>query len=296
MSRDHIIPKFILKGFAIKPEVAPKNQAVLIYDVKRKETKRIKIADAYQLENFNSDITEKHLAYKYENDVAKLFQRIKEIAAAEKEEIVFTNDEYKLLFRFFTIMWRRNDIIIDKAKELVKKFENIFNSISGVPLKERLRPEFVDKSLDDLFDETKEQWLKLFYEHIITNTTNDDSTVKKSIENYKPFIVYNKSSIHFTLHNTYGTLRYIKEANQEISELDMPTLMIEPISSTLCFCLALVKESIDLNKDSYSIKIESWDNEEEIKEFLINGYMTETATSYIVDETNESYIKAKTLN
>lgn len=58
MSRDHIIPKFILKGFAINPEVAPKNQAVLIYDVKRKETKRIKIADAYQLENFNSDITE----------------------------------------------------------------------------------------------------------------------------------------------------------------------------------------------------------------------------------------------
>lgn len=76
----------------------------------------------------------------------------------------------------------------------------------------------------------------------------------------------------------------------------MPTLMIEPISSTLCFCLALVQEPIDLNKDSYSIKIESWDNEEEIKEFFINGYMTETATSYIVDETNESYIKAKTLN
>lgn len=235
------------------------------------------------------------MAYKYENDVA-IFQRIKEIAVAEKEEIVFTNDEYKLLFRFFTIMWRRNDIIIDKAKELVEEFENIFNCISGVPLKERLRPEFVDKSLDDLFDETKEQWLKPFYEHIITNTTNDDSTVKKSIENYKPFIVYNKSSIHFTLHNTYGTLRYIKEANQEISELDMPILMIEPISSTLCFCLALVKEPIDLNKDSYSIKIESWDNEEEIKEFFINGYMTETATSYIVDETNESYIKAKNLN
>ena len=83
----NIIPKFILKGFAINPEVAPKNQAVLIYDVKRKETKRIKIVDAYQLENFNSDITEKHLAYKYENDVAKLFQRIKEIAVAEKEEI-----------------------------------------------------------------------------------------------------------------------------------------------------------------------------------------------------------------
>lgn len=87
MSRDHIIPKFILKGFAINPEVAPKNQAVLIYDVKRKETKRIKIADAYQLENFNSDITEKHLAYNYENDVAKLFQRIKEIAAAEKKRL-----------------------------------------------------------------------------------------------------------------------------------------------------------------------------------------------------------------
>ena len=70
MSRDHIIPKFILKGFAINPEVAPKNQAVLIYDVKRKETKRIKIADEYQREKNNTNITEKHMTYKYKNDVA----------------------------------------------------------------------------------------------------------------------------------------------------------------------------------------------------------------------------------
>ena len=83
MSRDHIIPQFILRGFAINPAANKQNQKIMIYDKDTKQVHTKKIADAYSLRNFNSPETEKYLAYEYESKVAKIFQRA---SKAEKEK------------------------------------------------------------------------------------------------------------------------------------------------------------------------------------------------------------------
>ena len=62
MPRDHIIPKFILRGFAINPEANKQNQKIMIYNRETKEIKIEKIADAYALRDFNSPELEKLLA------------------------------------------------------------------------------------------------------------------------------------------------------------------------------------------------------------------------------------------
>lgn len=61
MSRDHIIPRFILRGFAISPTKSKSKQRIMIYN---KETRLViteKIDDAYALPNFNSPDTEQYL-------------------------------------------------------------------------------------------------------------------------------------------------------------------------------------------------------------------------------------------
>ena len=40
----------------------------------------------------------------------------------------------------------------------------------------------------------------------------------------------------------------------------------------------------------FKIKIEVWDNDEDIIKFFIKDYLTETATNYVVDETNYKYV------
>ena len=122
MSRDHIIPRFILRGFALDPTENKKHQKIMIYD---KETKQLlveEINDAYALEDFNSTETEQYLANKYESKVAKLFQRILETVNKNQKLMAFSESEYKLLIRFFVIMWRRNDIQLKKAKEMASQF------------------------------------------------------------------------------------------------------------------------------------------------------------------------------
>lgn len=291
MSRDHIIPRFILKGFAINPEANPKKQKIMIYDRKTSTVETKKIVDAYAIEDFNSSGTEQFLAYKYENDVAKIFQRIKMSAENNDSSVELSNTEYSLLFRFFTIMWRRNDIQIDKAKEMLKGIDNFMQSIFGNELSDRLKPEYKDKNLEDIFEESKTNWVKPFYEYVIKTTSDKDPTVLKTIKNYVPTIIYNKSNIHFILHDTYGTLRYIIEKNREIGELDVPYLMIEPISAKLCFCLMFSKNEIDISQQKYNIKIETWDNNEDIKQHFIDGYITPVAKSFVVDETNQKFIR-----
>ena len=72
MSRDHIIPQFILRGFAINPAANKQNQKIMIYDKDTKQVHTKKIADTYSLLDFNSPETEKYLANEYESKVAKI--------------------------------------------------------------------------------------------------------------------------------------------------------------------------------------------------------------------------------
>ena len=94
MSRDHIIPQFILRGFAINPAANKQNQKIMIYDKDTKKVHTKKIADTYSLLDFNSPETEKYLANEYESKVAKIFQRASKAASEKQQSISLSNKEY----------------------------------------------------------------------------------------------------------------------------------------------------------------------------------------------------------
>lgn len=294
MSRDHIIPQFILRGFAINPAANKQNQKIMIYDKDTKQVHTKKIADTYSLLDFNSPETEKYLANEYESKVAKIFQRASKAASEKQESISLSNKEYKMLFRFFVIMWRRNDIQLEKAKEMGIQLENMLKSLFGNHYKEMLKPEYKDYSFEKMFDEKMDDVRKALYDKVIPETKDDDPTVLKTIKHYFPFIVNNTSNIHFLLHNTYATLRYmVPKSQNEIYAEDIPSIMIYPISKTLCFCMILKEKETDTDKEEFNIPIEAWCNDEDIKLHFIDGYITQTAKSFIVDETNIDFIKNK---
>lgn len=293
MPRDHIIPKFILKGFAIHPNAAKDEQEVLIYDVKAKTTHEEKINDAYAIRDFNSPETEKYLCDEYENKIAMLFQRIKKRAKDNEKDVTFSNEEYKLLFRFFTIMWRRNNLHIETGRQLVKEIETNLTRILGDNYSKIKNKNFENISLQDYYNNNESEISKIYYDILIQQTTDNDSTVLKTIKNYLPTVVFNTSDIHFILHNSYGTMNYITQKEHEPNFNDFPMTIIEPISRNLCFLLILCKDEINLSKDEYKIKIENWHNNEEIKQFFIDGYITPQATSFVVDDTNLKYIRGK---
>lgn len=291
MPRDHIIPQFILRGFALNPTAKKNNHRIMIYDRGTGQVKIEKIADAYAIRDFNSSETEKYLAQEYESDVAKIFRRISDNVKNNQKRVVLSNAEYKLLFRFFVIMWRRNNIQMDKAKEMGIQFENIMKAVFGNRYQEMLRPEYKDYSFERMFDERIDNLRKAFYDKVIPETT-DDPTVQKTIKYYPPCIIHNKSKIHFLLHNTYATLRYfVPKEQKDIFGYDIPSIMLYPISNTLCFCMLRSATEIDLAKENFEIPIEIWENDDDIKQHFIDGYITATATSFVVDNTNLDFVK-----
>lgn len=290
MAIHHFIPKFILKGFSFNPKANKNEQLITIYNKKTNKFSNELINFAFAEKDFNSEETETILGEQYENIIARVFQRIQKRAYSNESDVVLSNEEYRLLFRFFTIMWRRNDIQLERINEMAININNEMETMFGNNFKNMLRPEYQDKNLTDLIKSNIENIKKPLYDKIIKDTTDDDETVQKTILNYIPTIIYNKSNIHFLLHNTYGTLRYIKKENEEIQDYDLPYTFIEPISKDLCFCLLLTQNQIDIKKDKYKIKIEVWDNDEDIIKFFIKDYLTDTATNYVVDETNYKYV------
>lgn len=290
MAIHHFIPKFILKGFSFNPNADTNKQSITIYNKKTNKFSNELINFAFAEKDFNSEETETILGEQYENKIAMVFQRIQKRAYSNEKDVVLSNKEYRLLFRFFTIMWRRNDIQLEKMNETAINIHNEIKTMFGKHFKDMLKSEYQDKNLTDLIKSNIENIKKPFYDKIIKDTTDDDETIQKTILNYIPKIIYNKSNVHFLLHNTYGTLRYIKKANEVIQDSDYPHTFIEPISKDLCFCLLLAQNQIDIKKDKFKIKIEVWENDEDIIKFFIKDYLTETVTSYVVDETNYRYV------
>ena len=155
-----------------------------------------------------------------------------------------------------------------------------------------MKPEYKGYSFEKMFDEKSDDVRKTFYDKVISETDDNDPTVQKTIKHYPPFIVHNKSKIHFLLHNTYATLRYfVPKTQQEIYDSDFPSIMIYPISNTLCFCMLLSEKEVDISQENFNIPIEVCDKDEFIKEHFIDGYITKTATSFVVDETNIDFVK-----
>ncbi len=291
MSRDHIIPQFILRGFAINPTAAKSKQKIMIYDRKTKKIKTEKIADAYAIQDFNSPETEKFLAQKYENDIAKIFQQIKDAAEGEQKAIHLSNKEYKLLYRFFVIMWRRNDIQEQKMKKLSMQVNEFIRNLFGdKKYKEMLLPEYRNVPIEQEIEQRINEVKQSFYDRIIQETNDDDPTAQKTIKHYKPHIIYNKSNIHFILHNSYATLEYFVKDNT-IQEDDIPYYFIEPISNKPSFCLLFSENEIELTKENYEISIEVITDDDFIKNHFVKEYITSVATSIVVDDTNKEYVK-----
>lgn len=292
MSIDHIIPRFVLKGYALNPSEKADEQEIWILDRKTKDISVQKIKEAYAIEDFNSKQTERLLCEEYETKVARIFQRINKRAEDNENHVVLSNNEYKLLFRFFVIMWRRNDIHIDKSKILLKDIHNTMRAILGDNLQKMLKPEYRDLDINQLMEEELNKHMKDLYDKIIAQTDENDPTVKKTILNYKPFIVYNKSNINFILHNTYGTTIYMVKPGETTNNVE-PFRIIEPISNKLCFSLMLTSEKVSLEEKAYKIEIKTIDDDNDIKEHFVEEYITGQATSFVVDGTNAEIVKAK---
>lgn len=291
MALHHIIPKFILRGFTINPEAERNEQEIMIHYKSSKKTYVEKINTSYSKENFNSPETETLLANEYENKVAIIFQRIKKRAINNEKDVVLSNEEYKLLFRFFTIMWRRNYIHIEKGRNIITKIETELKNMLGGSYNTIKSEKYKDVSLEEYFTNNETELRQKLYNKLISSTNDNSESVLKNIKNYIPIIVHNKSNIHFMLHNTYGTMNYIlKKGCYEANEFDYPINILEPISNKLCFYLMPSKDEINLNMNEYKISIEHWDNAEQIKQFFIDGYITPQATSFVVDDTNKDLI------
>lgn len=291
MSKDHIIPQFILRGFSINPSSAKTNQKVMVYykDTRTIETKRI--VDVYSIQDFNSQTTERALAEKYESNVARLFQRIALLATSKNDSFVLSNAEYRLLHRFFVVMWRRNSIHMERALDMGNQLETMLKSLFGSHYQKMLKPEYKDYSFEKLFKEKYDDLRQSFYEKVVSETSDDDPTVKKTLEMYSPSIIHNTSSIHFLLHNTYSTVIYAFPKNSPFISNDAnPIRMLFPISNTLCFDLILSEEKTDCSKNEYQIPIEECSKDQIIKQYYIDSYKIPNARSYIVDKTNKSFV------
>ena len=53
------------------------------------------------------------------------------------------------------------------------------------------------------------------------------------------------------------------------------------------------EKETDITKDEFTIPIEVWHKDEDIKQHFIDGYITNTATSFVVDDTNLEFVKNK---
>lgn len=292
MSRDHIIPQFILRGFAINPTANKRYQKIKIYDTVTKKVKTEFIEDAFQLEDFNSQETENYLANKYEDKVAKIFQIIQQDVTNDKTTTTLSNEEYRLLFRFFIIMWRRNDKHVEDAKKMCNNIHNIMKNVFGSELDKMIKPEYKNINTEEYFEKSINDISKSMYDKIIQETDDNDPTVLKTIKYYYPTIINNQTDINFILHNTYGTINYVVK-NGSTPNYSIPEFFIEPISSKLAFLLLPREKEIDIEQDKFEIQIENWDNDKEIKEIIIDNYIIPNATSFVVDNTNMELIKEK---
>lgn len=290
MANDHIIPRFILKGFALNPEASANEQEIMIYDKSTKEQTIEKISKAYAIKNFNSPETETLLANEYENKISIIFQRIKKRATDNEKDVVLSNEEYKLLFRFFIVMWRRNSIQLEKSKEqflnVIPEFEKILEKLSGKKTKDMLKDEYKNISHEEMYNINQDKLRIPLYDKIISQTTIYDPIVQKTLKYYFPAIIVNNSDTHFLLHNTYATNLHLGPIIDE----EFPYYMILPISKNLCFYLMLSAEEIDLTKNTYILPIDIYPDDI-IKKMFIESYITKTATSFVVDETNIDIVK-----
>ena len=288
MSRDHYIPQFILRGFAIDDSLPKDKQEIRILDTKTLEVETTLIGNAFMKIDCNTEETETSFAQNFETPMGNVLQQIKNAIRKNQNQVELKKSAYQKLFRFLVLMWRRNIVQLKKMEEYASILGEFFDGDRPLGANESPFAQY--------FEANKDICAKAFYDIIIKQTTNDDDTVKKTILNYRPIVIHNTSNVHFIVHNTYSTLNYCCQSYDQISTTDMPPIMIFPLSKNICLYLLLREQPLQLNNAQYPIAIETWDNPNDIEQFMIDRYIQPTSESIVVDNTNLQYVLNKLKN
>jgi len=276
---DHILPQVLLRGFSINKDANKTNQKIMIYD--RESIKVAKIKDRYQVNHFYSRETEILLEKEFEAPFARLKRKMEdELVSTEKDSFMITKKELLMLIRFVVVMWRRNDIQIDKIKQTIERV------INDPYLKEKMIPRFRNKTTDELINSYDENFQQNYYSKIIHETTVNDPTVLKTYKYYTPVIIVNKTDINFPLHNKYASVQRIYSSDEAF-----PDFTIEPISNRIYVLFVLNKQKNN-RSEMENIKVVNLSLESEVI-LLIQMYVINSVKSVVLDDSNKAYVKAK---
>lgn len=97
MSRDHYIPQFILRGFAIDDSLPKDKQVICVLNSKTKTVENKLICNSFMQIDYNSKETEQFLAQEIEYKIGNIFNRIKTAALQNQKCIELKEYEYKAL-------------------------------------------------------------------------------------------------------------------------------------------------------------------------------------------------------
>ena len=279
---DHILPQVLLRGFSLNKNDARNKQKIMVYD--REKCKVSRISTLYQQNTFYSREIESHLQKEYETPFGELKMDMeKELLENYSETYLISKEKLLLLIRFFVVMWRRNDVQLDKAKATIEKIVNYPG------MREKMIPKFKNMTVNQLISMNEKRAQHDFYDKVILQTTNEDPTVLKTYINYLPVIIINKTNINFPLHNKYASIQYVYSNIK-----DYPDFTIEPINNRIYMLFVLNKQH-KKNSDMNAIKVIYLDSVFEI-ELLIRMYIIDTLKTIVVDESNIEIVKDKLTN
>jgi len=243
---NHIIPRVLLKQFV---ENYPKNRIVKYFDTDLKE-KQKNIRRTAGEEGFYSDDKELELGI-YESKFGEIIKKIKE--TPKKKFISLTYDEYCILLEFYTIQWRRTKYGILSKKEKIFDFTqnmiSIFDKMGFEKLKD-YNEELLKDRFEKEFEGIKEEAIDI-YEDEYTAITG---VMQKSINFYKPFLVVNRTDVHFCLHDKVMTVI----GTVDDTDLGLPQKLIYPLTSKLMLVLQRsmkpIKRNVNVNIEVVKMK------------------------------------------
>jgi hypothetical protein len=270
---DHIIPQVLLRGFSINPDVNNKKQKIMYFNGEKASVG--KICNLYQKDNYYSRDVETELDRKFEQPFGVIKKNMVDTFLNKNETVYeIAKEDYYKLIKFFVIMWRRNDIQMRKLEQMTELV------LVNPNIRKYMKKEFQRLSPKKMFSNHEQELREAVYKNVIYTTTNSDPTVKKSVYDYYPLIVVNKTAVHFPLHSKYASV------NQYTSrDVLYPDFTIEPITKDLFVILRIKKKHGLFNSNILKIPVVNVYDEDLIKG-IIKLYLLGDTDSVVVDETN----------
>ncbi len=278
---DHIIPRVLLRGFVTKMTKNRDDARLIVLTPEGIINGKNK--NLYQEADFYPKEVEEILNHKYEQPFGLLKKRlVEELNDSKANTFTMSKSEYINLVMFIIIMWRRNDVQLEKMDMISRKILN--NSY----LRTMMKDEFKNISTEELIESKKKEMQSTVFKFAIENTTENDPTVQKNIKDYIPKIIVNHSNINFPLHCKYSTSMYLSLKREE----EYPDFNMEPITNRVFVIFLKSKEHGKFVEDTFNVDVIHIDSDEEAKMF-INIYIIGSAKSYVVDKTNLDIVEKR---